>query len=301
MVDDKEEKQMKVDVRIAGNTYNGVPAVILPLATEGTARFCEVSDTTAKAEDVLQGKTFYNAAGELTMGTAVKQTETVIQSNDVWSVIVNQTDHQTISYSCSSSWKSDEADKYKLELTVTPAVTADAGYTAGEASIETDEENKTITISATPAVEKSPDVNFKGIYGLTLGGKVITSDTGAPLYEIDGYSKADGVGALSKNLLNSDELVSAGIDYTTGTPAFAFASGKAFGNSAYIGIMQPNGNNFKTAKFNWGNGVYTSTELIGPWATLFHTLSQANSEVYVLVSETEFTAEQALAAIAAHN
>lgn len=31
---------MKVDVRIAGNTYNGVPAVILPLATEGTARFC---------------------------------------------------------------------------------------------------------------------------------------------------------------------------------------------------------------------------------------------------------------------
>ena len=291
---------MKVDVRIAGNTYNGVPAVILPLVTEGTARFCEVSDTTAKAEDVLQGKTFYNAAGELTMGTAVKQTGTVIQSNDVWSVIVNQTDHQTISYSCSSSWKSDEPDKYKLGLTVTPAVTADAGYTAGEASVETDEENKIITISATPAIEKSPDVSFKGIYDLTLGLKVITNDEGIPNDAIEGYDKNSGVGTLNKNLLNSDELVSAGMN-DLGQEHFVFAGGKVFGDSVYIGIVQPDGSNFKTAKFDFTNSYYASSELIVQWSQLFDTLSQANSEVYVLVSETEFTAEQALAAIAAHN
>lgn len=290
---------MKVDVRIAGNTYNGVPAVILPLATEGTARFCEVSDTTAKAEDVLQGKTFYNAAGELTMGTAVKQTETVIQSNDVWSVIVNQTDHQTISYSCSSSWKSDEADKYKLGLTVTPAVTADAGYTAGEASVETDEENKTITISAKPAIEKNPDVNFKGIYDLTLGIKVITNDEGIPIDAIEGCDKNSGVGTLNKNLLNSDELVRAGMN-DLGQEHFAFAGGKVFGDSVYIGIVQPDGSNFKTTKFDFANGYYASHELIAQWNQLFDTLSQANSEVYVLASESEFTAEQALAAIAAH-
>lgn len=290
---------MKVDVRIAGNTYNGVPAVILPLATEGTARFCEVSDTTAKAEDVLQGKTFYNAAGELTMGTAVKQTETVIQSNDVWSVIVNQTDHQTISYSCSSSWKSDEADKYKLGLTVTPAVTADAGYTAGEASVETDEENKTITISAKPAIEKNPDVNFKGIYDLTLGIKVITNDEGIPIDAIEGCDKNSGVGTLNKNLLNSDELVRAGMN-DLGQEHFAFAGGKVFGDSVYIGIVQPDGSNFKTTKFDFANGYYASYELIAQWNQLFDTLSQANSEVYVLASESEFTAEQALAAIAAH-
>lgn len=290
---------MKVDVRIAGNTYNGVPAVILPLATEGTARFCEVSDTTAKAEDVLQGKTFYNAAGELTMGTAVKQTETVIRSNDVWSVIVNQTDHQTISYSCSSSWKSDEADKYKLGLTVTPAVTADAGYTAGEASVETDEENKTITISAKPAIEKNPDVNFKGIYDLTLGVKVITNDEGIPIDAIEGCDKNSGVGTLNKNLLNSDELVRAGMN-DLGQEHFAFAGGKVFGDSVYIGIVQPDGSNFKTTKFDFANGYYASYELIAQWSQLFDTLSQANSEVYVLVSESEFTAEQALAAIAAH-
>lgn len=290
---------MKVDVRIAGNNYNGVPAIIIPLVTGGTTRFCEVSDTTAKAEDVLQGKTFYNAAGELTMGTAVKQTETVIQSNDVWSVIVNQTDHQTISYSCSSSWKSDEADKYKLGLTVTPAVTADAGYTAGEASVETDEENKTITISATPAIEKSPDVSFKGIYDLTLGLKVTTNDEGIPIDAIEGYDKNSGVGMLNKNLLNSDELVSARMNYL-GQEHFIFAGGKVFGDSAYIGIVQPDGSNFKTTKFDFANGYYFSYELIAQWNQLFETLSQANSEVYVLVSESEFTAEQALAAIAAH-
>lgn len=290
---------MKVDVRIAGNNYNGVPAIIIPLVTGGTTRFCEVSDTTAKAEDVLQGKTFYNAAGELTMGTAVKQTETVIQSNDVWSVIVNQTDHQTISYSCSSSWKSDEADKYKLGLTVTPAVTADAGYTAGEASVETDEENKTITISATPAIEKSPDVSFKGIYDLTLGLKVTTNDEGIPIDAIEGYDKNSGVGMLNKNLLNSDELVSARMN-DLGQEHFIFAGGKVFGDSAYIGIVQPDGSNFKTTKFDFANGYYFSYELIAQWVKLFETLSQASAEVYVLVSESEFTAEQALAAIAAH-
>ena len=290
---------MKVDVRIAGNTYNGVPAVVLPLATGGTTRFCEVSDTTAKAEDVLEGKTFYNAAGELTMGTAVKQTETVIQSNDVWSVIVNQTDHQIISYSCSSSWKSDEPDKYKLGLTVTPAITADAGYTAGEASVETDEENKIITISATPAIEKSPDVSFKGIYDLTLGLKVITSDTGTPLYTIEGYSKADGVGTLNKNLLNSDELVLVGTtDYDD---KLEFAGGRAFGDGAYIGMVKSDGSNFKIANFSFIDNAYHGGTADNQWHQWILTSSEASAEVYVLVSESEFTAEQALAAIAAHN
>lgn len=233
------------------------------------------------------------------MGTAVKQTETVTQSDDVWSVIVNQTDHQTISYSCSSSWKSDEADKYKLRLTVTPAVTADAGYTAGEASVETDEENKTITISAKPAIEKNPDVNFKGIYDLTLGVKIITNDEGTQIGAIEGLDKNSGVGTLNKNLLNSDELVQAGIN-DQGQEYFAFAGCKVFGDSVYIGIVQPDGSNFKTTKFDFFSSYYASSELVGQWSQLFDTLSQANSEVYVLVSESEFTAEQALAAIAAH-
>ena len=61
---------MKVDVKIAGASYSEVPAVLLPLKDGGRARFCEVSDTTAEARDVAQGKRFYNSEGDLIVGTS---------------------------------------------------------------------------------------------------------------------------------------------------------------------------------------------------------------------------------------
>ena len=35
---------MKVDVKMAGNSYSGVPSVLIPLKSGGKARFCEVYD-----------------------------------------------------------------------------------------------------------------------------------------------------------------------------------------------------------------------------------------------------------------
>lgn len=61
---------MAKNVTIAGASYTDVPAVDLPQTGGGTATFTDVSDTTAQAADVAQGKQFFDALGVLTQGTA---------------------------------------------------------------------------------------------------------------------------------------------------------------------------------------------------------------------------------------
>lgn len=62
---------MAKNVRINNVTYSNVPAVELPLSTgSGNATFTDVTDTTAVAGDVAEGKYFYTANGVRTEGTS---------------------------------------------------------------------------------------------------------------------------------------------------------------------------------------------------------------------------------------
>lgn len=59
---------MEQNIVIAGATFNGVPSIEIPTSGGGSASFVEVSDTTATAADVAQGKYFYTANGVKTAG-----------------------------------------------------------------------------------------------------------------------------------------------------------------------------------------------------------------------------------------
>lgn len=60
---------MAQNISLWGNTYSGVPSVLLPKSGGGTAAFTDVTDTTATASDVATGTYFYTSAGVRTQGT----------------------------------------------------------------------------------------------------------------------------------------------------------------------------------------------------------------------------------------
>ena len=61
---------MAQNVTVAGASFTDVPAVDLPKTGGGTARFTDVSDTTASASTVINGYYFYDSDGVKTQGSA---------------------------------------------------------------------------------------------------------------------------------------------------------------------------------------------------------------------------------------
>lgn len=61
---------MAQNITLLGASYADVPAVLLPKTGGGTAKFIDVTDTTATAADVASGKVFFAADGTQTTGSA---------------------------------------------------------------------------------------------------------------------------------------------------------------------------------------------------------------------------------------
>ena len=61
---------MAQDISLMGASYTAVPAVTLPKTGGGTARFTDVTPTTATDSDVASGKVYFKSDGSQSTGTA---------------------------------------------------------------------------------------------------------------------------------------------------------------------------------------------------------------------------------------
>ena len=143
---------MAQDISLLGAVYQDVPAVVLPKDGGGTASFTDVTDTTAIAADVAQGKYFYTAAGVRTEGTASGSSAiTVIETPDTSGGVVKNiiavdissdtvdAAHLVSGYTAHDRYgnavSGSIASKSSSDLTVSgDTVTAPAGYYASAAS-----------------------------------------------------------------------------------------------------------------------------------------------------------------------
>lgn len=187
---------MKVDVKLAGNSYSEVPSVLIPLKNGGKARFCEVSDTTAKASDVAQGKTFYDADGNYTEGTSTGSGGTAAEAAP-YKVTIQQSEHQTISAvftpqiigsvaslekSGSESLNLASETNVALGYTFQTQVNADEGWISGRASVSGNLTNDLIcgdvVITATEATPIPTDITIpSGYIPVYLSQNKIYTDT----------------------------------------------------------------------------------------------------------------------------
>ena len=235
---------MKVNVTIAGASYSEVPSILIPLKNGGRARFCEVSDTTAKAADVAKGKKFYTSEGELVTGTA-----DLSQADARKTITLIQKEHQNITLTCthpelSSQTDSDGNTVYATTYQDTLSINlkADTDYYAGKITINGEEQENSSTnpqlayisapisngmiVSATDAAP-IPTVPFTDV-SLTMTGQGTQWLTGHMLMttkQSPESPKIVGVGALENGsrkgllFLLDEEKRYAGckVELTTGT------------------------------------------------------------------------------------
>lgn len=241
---------MKVDVKIAGASYSGVPAVILPLEKGGKARFCEVSDTTAGISDVAKGKKFYTAGGEFVEGTA-----TSFPSDPRKKITVIQKEHETITISANapglSSSKDDSgntvyATEYQDRVSIT--LKADDGYYIGNITVDGVEQKHSAT--ETTYDSQSASITDEMVISATDAIVIPSSPFTDVSLTLKGAGSALFLGDLLQTTKQSPE-----------TPAVAYVVLAARGNNKLIEFIVGERYSKATVTITTGTGLSETVDL----------------------------------------
>ena len=239
-------------------SFTDVPAVDLPKTGGGTARFTDVTDTTAAASDVASGKYFYTANGTKTQGTASggtpslqtksktytpttsQQTDTVTADNGYDGLSQVNVTVNAVATGTAGTPTATKGTVSNHSVSVTPSVTNTTGYITGGTKTGT-----AVTVSASELVSGSETKTANGTYDVTNLAELVVnvSGGGASNFVTGTFTTGStaGVGSLT-------------VSY----------SGSGYPIMAYFVIENGAYNNTSTGNTTWYNSVQRYA--IGVWA-----------------------------------
>lgn len=255
---------MSQSITLWNATYNNVPAVDLPKTGGGTARFTDVTDTTATASDVASGTYFYTANGTRTQGTASGGGSTIE------SLTVTPTTSQ-------QTFNSSSVDGYKpvvVNAMPSGSVTAPSTISGSSASVSTG--TNTLTLSKTVSV--TPNVTTAGYISSGTAGNASVSLTASVT------TKA----AATIYPSTSDQTISSGT-YLTGTQTIHGVSqtnltAENIKSGTTVTISNGNGNIYSVLGTYTGGGgtdrlVLLQTTALGALSTSSTSATNTNKTV----------------------
>lgn len=165
---------MAQNITLLNASYSDVPAVTLPKTGGGTAKFTDVTPTTATDADVASGKIYFKADGTQSTGTASGGITPTGNINITTAGTTDVTNYATATVATGGATASaSKGTVTNHSITVTPMVTRTAGYvTAGTAN------GTAVTVSASELVSGSETKTSNGTYDVTNLASLVVNVSG---------------------------------------------------------------------------------------------------------------------------
>lgn len=195
---------MAQEVELMGAIYSDVPSVMLPDSNDELHQFTDVTDTTATAADVVEGKSFYDASGTRTNGTASYVSTDDYATDDSYGIVkTNSADGITLDADGRLSvagrlGQQEGGTGIYAPSTIAPAIVADGSMLLTEASGTTLSSPKSLAVStganlslAQSAAKGATTYRVKNTYqnriicaGLLIEGGVIARDEASSSFTV---------------------------------------------------------------------------------------------------------------------